>query len=223
MTPQPKKLQIDIVSDVMCPWCVIGYKQLAKALEDIGTPHEIRWHPFELNPQMPAEGQNMREHLAEKYGSTTEQSNANREAMTKAGAELGFEFRFTDDMRMHNTFNVHQLMHWADQQGRKHDLEMAFFTAHFTDGRNLSDKGVLADVAAEIGLDRDEALAVLADQRFAEDVRKAEQYWTGQGIRGVPAVIFNQRHLVSGAQGVETFTDVLNQLAAMPDEGSASL
>lgn len=222
MTPQPKKLQIDIVSDVMCPWCVIGYRQLAKALEDTGTPHVIHWHPFELNPQMPAEGQNMREHLAEKYGSTTEQSNANREAMTRAGAELGFEFRFTDDMRMHNTFNVHQLMHWADQQGRKHDLEMAFFTAHFTDGRNLSDKGVLADVAAEIGLDRNEALAVLADQRFAADVRKAEQFWTDQGIRGVPAVIFNQRHLVSGAQGVETFTDILKQLAVMPDEGSAS-
>lgn len=222
MTPQPKKLQIDIVSDVMCPWCVIGYTQLAKALEDTGTPHVIHWHPFELNPQMPAEGQNMREHLAEKYGSTTEQSNANREAMTRAGAELGFEFRFTDDMRMHNTFNVHQLMHWADQQGRKHDLEMAFFSAHFTDGRNLSDNAVLADVAAEIGLDRSEALAVLADQRFAADVRKAEQYWTGHGIRGVPAVIFNQRHLVSGAQGVETFTDILKQLAAMPDEGASS-
>ncbi len=222
MTPQPKKLQIDIVSDVMCPWCVIGYKQLAKALEHTGTPHEIHWHPFELNPQMPAEGQNMREHLAEKYGSTTEQSSANREAMTRAGAELGFEFRFTEDMRMHNTFNVHQLMHWADQQGRKHDLEMAFFTAHFTHGRNLSDNAVLADVAAEIGLDRNEAMAVLADQRFAADVRKAEQYWTGQGIRGVPAVIFNQRHLVSGAQGVETFTDVLKQLAAMPDDSSSS-
>lgn len=222
MTTEPKKLQIDIVSDVMCPFCVIGYTQLAKALEATGTPHEIRWHPFELNPQMPAEGQNMREHLAEKYGSTTEQSSANREAMTRAGAELGFEFRYTDDMRMHNTFNVHQLMHWADQQGRKHDLEMAFFAAHFTHGRDLSDNAVLADVAAEIGLDRDEALAVLADQRFAADVRKAEQFWTSQGIRGVPAVIFNQRHLVSGAQGVDTFTDILNQLAAMPDEGATS-
>ncbi|WP_222565296.1 DsbA family oxidoreductase [Novilysobacter antarcticus] len=222
MTPKPKKLQIDIVSDVMCPWCVIGYKQLARALEATATPHEIRWHPFELNPETPAEGQNMREHLAEKYGSTTEQSNANRSAITKAGAELGFEFQFTDDMRIHNTFNVHQLMHWADQHGRKHDLEMAFFTAHFTDGRNLSDNAVLADVAAEIGLDRDEALAVLADQRFAADVREAERFWTSQGIRGVPAVIFNQRHLVSGAQGVDTFVDILRQLAAMPDEGAPS-
>lgn len=157
MTHQANKLQIDIVSDVMCPWCVIGYRQLATALEATGTPHEIRWHPFELNPDMPREGQNMREHLAEKYGSTREQSEASRATLTQAGADLGFEFRYAEDMRMHNTFNVHQLLHWADQQGRRHDLKMAFFAAHFTDGRDLSDDAVLADVAAEIGLDRSEA------------------------------------------------------------------
>ena len=215
MTHQANKLQIDIVSDVMCPWCVIGYRQLATALEATGTPHEIRWHPFELNPDMPREGQDMREHLAEKYGSTREQSEASRATLTQAGADLGFEFRYAEDMRMHNTFNVHQLLHWADQQGRRHDLKMAFFAAHFTDGRDLSDDAVLADVAAEIGLDRSEALTVLADQRFATEVREAEQFWIKQGIQGVPAVIFNQQHLVSGAQGIDNFTSILNQLAAM--------
>ncbi len=215
MTHQANKLQIDIVSDVMCPWCVIGYRQLATALEATGTPHEIRWHPFELNPDMPREGQDMREHLAEKYGSTREQSEASRATLTQAGADLGFEFRYAEDMRMHNTFNVHQLLHWADQRGRRHDLKMAFFAAHFTDGRNLSDDAVLADVAAEIGLDRSEALTVLADQRFATEVREAEQFWIKQGIQGVPAVIFNQQHLVSGAQGIDNFTSILNQLAAM--------
>ncbi|MEO6170417.1 MAG: DsbA family oxidoreductase [Lysobacter sp.] len=215
MTHQANKLQIDIVSDVMCPWCVIGYRQLATALEATGTPHEIRWHPFELNPDMPREGQDMREHLAEKYGSTREQSEASRATLTQAGADLGFEFRYAEDMRMHNTFNVHQLLHWADQQNRRHDLKMAFFAAHFTDGRDLSDDAVLADVAAEIGLDRSEALTVLADQRFATEVREAEQFWIKQGIQGVPAVIFNQQHLVSGAQGIDNFTSILNQLAAM--------
>lgn len=215
MTHQANKLQIDIVSDVMCPWCVIGYRQLATALEATGTPHEIRWHPFELNPDMPREGQDMREHLAEKYGSTREQSEASRAILTQAGADLGFEFRYAEDMRMHNTFNVHQLLHWADQQNRRHDLKMAFFAAHFTDGRDLSDDAVLADVAAEIGLDRSEALTVLADQRFATEVREAEQFWIKQGIQGVPAVIFNQQHLVSGAQGIDNFTSILNQLAAM--------
>jgi predicted DsbA family dithiol-disulfide isomerase len=217
MTTPPQTLQIDIVSDVVCPWCIIGYRQLEQALAASGTAHEIHWHPFELNPDMPPEGQNLAEHLAEKYGASAEQSKQNRARISQVGAELGFEFSFSDDMRMHNTFNVHQLLHWAEQQGRMHDLKQALFAAHFTHRRNLSDDAVLADVAAEIGLDRVEALAVLADQRFAAVVREAEHYWQSQGISGVPAIIFNQRHLVSGAQGVENFTRVLAQLATMKD------
>ena len=213
MTNPSQPLRIDIVSDVVCPWCIIGYRQLAKALEATGTAHEIHWHPFELNPGMPPEGQNLREHVAEKYGTTAAQSEESRVRMTEIGADLGFAFRFTDDMRMHNTFNVHQLLHWADQHGRMHDLKQALFAAHFTDHRNLSDDTVLADVAAEGGLERAEALAVLADQRFATDVRNAENAWLSQGIRGVPAMIFNRRHLVTGAQGVENYTRILEQLA----------
>lgn len=213
MTTSTPKLQIDIVSDVVCPWCITGYKQLTHALEATGTPHEIHWHPFELNPTMPPEGQNLREHVAEKYGSTEAQSEESRARMTAIGAELGIDFQFTDDMRMHNTFNVHQLLHWADPQGRKNDLKQALFVAHFTHRRDLSNHTVLADIASEIGLNRTEALAVLNDQRFATDVREAENHWINQGIRGVPAVIFNRRHWVSGAQGVENFTSILNQLA----------
>lgn len=213
MTTTPTKLRIDIVSDVVCPWCIIGYRQLERALAETVTPYEIHWHPFELNPDMPAEGQNLREHLAEKYGSTKEQSDANRKHITAIGAELGFEFYFTDDMRMHNTFNVHQLLHWAEQQGRKQDLKQAFFSAYFTHRRNLSDDEVLADIAAEMGLARDEALAVLQDQRFANDVRAAEKFWIDAGIRGVPAIVFNRRHLVTGAQGTENYQQILQQLA----------
>ena len=215
--PSTPTLQIDIVSDVMCPWCVIGYKQLASALEAVGTPHNIRWHPFELNPNMPPEGQNITEHIAEKYGATPEQSRASRVQMTQAGADVGFEFAYTEDMRMHNTFNTHQLLHWAAQQGRMHDLKMALFTAHFTHGRYLSDNAVLADIAASIGLDQAQAAAVLADQRCAGEVRAAQQFWVQQGIQSVPAVVFNQRHLVSGAQGVDNFTHILHQLNSMPE------
>ena len=216
-TLNSKKLHIDIVSDVVCPWCIVGYRQLEKALQASGTDYELHWQPFELNPDMPPEGQNLREHLAEKYGATKEQSQENRLRITQAGAELGFEFSFADDMRMHNTFNVHQLLHWADHQGRMHDLKQALFVAHFTHRRNLSDNNVLADVAAETGLNRDEALAVVADQRFANEVRATEQSWISQGISGVPAVIFNRRHLVTGAQGVENYTRILEQLAAAGD------
>lgn len=209
-------LRIDIVSDVMCPWCIIGYRQLVQALEATGTPHDIHWHPFELNPDMPPEGQNTREHIIEKYGTTPEQSAESRAQMAALGADLGFDFKFTADMRMHNTFNTHQLLHWADTMGRKHDLKMALFTAHFTDGRDLSDVAVLADVAGEIGLDRVAALAVLEDQRFAAEVRQAQNFWIQQGIRGVPAVVFDRQHLVTGAQGMENYTNILNQLTKEP-------
>lgn len=215
-TRRPGPLKIDIVSDVMCPWCIIGFRQLEQALDTTGVDYELEWHPFELNTEMPPDGQNMHEHVAEKYGSTAEESEQSRRQMTELGAAVGFEFDFTDDMRMHNTFNVHQLLHWSGEQGRKHDLKMALFTAHFTDGRNLSDLHVLADIAGEVGLDRDEALAVLADQRFAAAVREAQQFWIGQGIRGVPAMVFDRKHLVSGAQGVDSYTNILTQLAGQP-------
>ena len=215
MTDPKPPLRIDIISDVMCPWCIIGYRQLAIALEDSKVVHEIHWHPFELNPNMPAEGQDIGEHLAEKYGTTPEQSAANRANMTARGQELGFEFNFVDGFRMHNTFNTHQLLHWSNEHGRKNDLKQALFTAHFTNGRNLSDDAVLVDIAVEIGLDRDEATAVLADQRFAAEVRQEQQFWTQQGISGVPAVVFDHQHLVTGAQGVENYQSILNQLHEM--------
>ena len=208
-------LRIDIVSDIVCPWCVVGYRQLAEALKQTHTAHEIHWHPFELNPDMPEEGQNLREHIMEKYGSSQQESDASRVRITEAGAEVGFEFNFTDDTRMHNTFKAHQLLHWAADYGLKHELKQALFAAHFTDNRNISDEEVLADIAEDVGLDREQALAVLADRRYAEVVRTAEQQMQQQDIQSVPAVIFNQRHLVSGAQGVENFKSILNQLAAM--------
>ena len=208
-------LRIDIVSDIVCPWCVVGYRQLAEALKQTHTAHEIHWHPFELNPDMPEEGQNLREHIMEKYGSSQQESDASRIRITEAGAEVGFEFNFIDDTRMHNTFKAHQLLHWAADYGLKHELKQALFAAHFTDNRNISDEEVLADIAEDVGLDREQALAVLADRRYAEVVRTAEQQMQQQDIQSVPAVIFNQRHLVSGAQGVENFKSILNQLAAM--------
>ena len=215
MTEPTSALRIDIVSDVMCPWCVIGYRQLAAALDAKDIEHEIHWHPFELNPNMPANGQDMRAHLIEKYGITPAQSDTNRANMAALGQELGFQFNFADGFRMHNTFNAHQLLHWADEKGRKHDLKQALFEAHFTHGRNLSDRAVLVDIAAEIGLDRDEASAVLDDQRFAAQVRQEQQFWTKQGISGVPAVVFDRKHLVTGAQGVENYKSMLDQLQQM--------
>lgn len=208
-----KPLRIDIISDVMCPWCIVGYRQLSAALEATGTAHEIHWHPFELNPDMPQEGQNLREHIMQKYGSSLEESEQSRQHLKTLGSDLGFDFQFSDGSRMHNTFNTHQLLHWANTQKRMDDLKQALFIAHFTNALDLSDNAVLADIAGEIGLDRTEALAVLDDQRYASQIRQEENFWTKQGIRGVPAVVFDRQHLVTGAQGVDTFTSILTQLS----------
>jgi len=206
-------IRIDIASDVVCPWCIIGYKQLERALSETGLRADVHWHPFELNPQMPEQGEDLQQHVAAKYGATPEDSRKARARLTALGAELGFTFDYAGDMKMVNTFRAHQLLHWAGIQGREHDLKMALFAAFFTNRENVNDLEVLADSAASIGLDRDEALAVLRDARFAKEVRRAEQFWTSKGIQGVPAIIFNQKYLVTGAQGTENFVSILRQLA----------
>ncbi len=205
-------LQIDIVSDVVCPWCIVGFKQLETAIRQTGVSATVNWHPFELNPGMADEGENLREHIMKKYGSTAEQSQAARARLTELGAGLGFEFRFADDTRMVNTFKAHQLIHWAGPEGKEHALKMALFEAYFRDGKDVNDNAVLADIAQGVGLDRTEALAVLEDGRFADVVRQEERFWTESGIHGVPAVIFDRQHLVTGAQGVENYAAILRQL-----------
>ncbi len=206
-------IRIDIVSDVVCPWCIIGYKQLERALQETKTAADIHWHPFELNPRMAQEGENLREHLAAKYGTTPEGSRRARARLTELGTELGFVFDYTDDMRMVNTFRAHQLLKWAEEHGRGHDLQMALFAAFFAERLDLNDPAVLARVAARIGLDGDEALAILTDGRYAEDVRQDEQFWISRGIEGVPAMIFDEKYLVVGAQGVDNYRSILEKIA----------
>ena len=217
MTEQTQKLRIDFISDVVCPWCIIGYRQLEQSLQNTGTDYEIHWQPFELNPQMPAEGQNLGEHIAEKYGATPEQSRQNRARLSDMGSELGFQFAFSDQSRMVNTFDAHRLIHWAETLGLGNDLKQALFAAYFTDQRDVSDAAVLIDIAENVGLDAVEAKAVLEEQRYAADVRQQENRWMQNNISGVPAVIFNNKHLITGAQGVENYTNVLTQLAEMRD------
>lgn len=144
-------LQIDIVSDVMCPWCVIGYLQLNRTLKAADQAVRLRWHPFELNPDMPPEGQNLREHIMRKYGSTEVQSRQMRDRLTAMGADLGFAFSFGAESRIVNTFPAHQLLDWAETQGRQHPLKLALFVAYFTHGRDVSDPEVLADTAGTPG------------------------------------------------------------------------
>jgi len=212
-SPAPFEPEVDIVSDVVCPWCIIGYLQLQKACAITGFRTKVRWHPFELNPKMPDEGQDMRAHLAEKYGTTTAQSRETRQQLAALGADLGFAFNLADDSRMVNTFRAHQMIEWADEQGRQNVMKQALFAAHFSQGRDVSSVETLADIAAEQGFDRGQALAVLGDARFAATVRAMQNFWIDRGIRGVPGMVFQKKHLLTGAQGVDTYVAMLNRLA----------
>jgi predicted DsbA family dithiol-disulfide isomerase len=209
-------LKIDFVSDVSCPWCVIGLKSLEQALGQLGSEvsADIHFQPFELNPQMAPEGEDIVEHIAKKYGSTPEQMAASREGIRARGAELGFTFNMEKRGRIYNTFDAHRLLHWAEQEGRQIELKRALFEAYFTDGRNPSDHEVLIDVATRVGLDAQQARDILASDRYAADVRQREQLFGQLGIRAVPSVIVNDKYLIQGGQPVEVFEQALRKIAA---------
>lgn len=209
-------MKIDFVSDVSCPWCAIGLNALEEAIERIGpsVPVEIHFQPFELNPDMPAGGQDITEHLVQKYGITAQQADSNRQAIRQRGQQVHFDFNMAARGRIYNTFDAHRLLHWAWLQGRQRALKHALFTAYFTNGLDPSDHEVLVQLAGQTGLDAAEARRVLDDGRFAQDVREHEQFYAQQGIRSVPSVIINDRHLIQGGQPVELFEQALRQIAA---------
>ncbi|WP_319533083.1 DsbA family oxidoreductase [uncultured Cohaesibacter sp.] len=204
-------LRIDIVSDVVCPWCAIGYNQLRVALEQSGTDAEVHWHPFQLNPDMGPEGQNLREHLSEKYGISTEDSAVNRERIRTLAAEVGFAINFTEEMRTYNTMAAHQLIHFAGFHGLEHQTKQALLKAYFTDGRDVSDMDVLMDIAETVGLDTAAAREAIESGQYLELVQQHMLFWTKQGISGVPAIILDQKYLINGAAGVDNFKRAIEQ------------
>ena len=210
------QLRIDFVSDISCPWCVIGLKSLEQALANIGdvASADLHFHPFELNPQMAPEGEDIGEHLARKYGASEEQGARTREMIRERGAELGFDFAMDKRSRIYNTFDAHRLLHWAELQGRQRELKMALFEAYFTNGENPGAHEVLTRLAQEVGLDATEAAEVLATGAYEEEVREQEAFFQRQGITAVPAIIINQRHVISGGQPADVFEKALRQIAA---------
>lgn len=213
-----RQMQIDFVSDVSCPWCVIGLRGLEQALAEVGdvVDAEIRFQPFELNPQMPAEGQEIGEHIRQKYGSTPEQSAANRTMIRNRAAALGFTMAMAEGSRIYNTFDAHRLLHWAglESAAAQRALKHALFEAYFTEGRNPGDVEVLVEAAGKAGLDREAARAVIDSGRYADAVRDEERHWQAQGISAVPAVIIDGKYLISGGQPPEAFARALRSIAA---------
>jgi predicted DsbA family dithiol-disulfide isomerase len=209
-------LKIDFVSDVVCPWCAIGLKSLEQALDRLGDSVAVEMHfqPFELNPQMAPEGEDVVEHIARKYGSTPEQIAKNGEAIRQRGAAVGFTFNLDKRNRVVNTFDAHRLLHWAALEGRQAELKQALLTAYFTDGRDVSSHDVLVEVAGKVGLNPVTAREVLEQDRYALDVRAQEQFYQSQGIQAVPSVIVNDRYLIQGGQPPEAFEETLRRIAS---------
>jgi predicted DsbA family dithiol-disulfide isomerase len=220
---EPRTLRIDIWSDVMCPWCLVGWGNLQQGLAALEGEIEadIRWHAFELNPDMPPEGEETTAHVARKYGSTLEQSRAAqgrmREAAQAAGVSLDYAGADPEPARMMwNTFAAHKLLTWAGETfgpARQTELKLALFKAHFNERRRIGDEAVLLDVAEGVGFEREAAVAALASEELAHKVRAEERAAWDMNITGVPAMIVENRYLIPGAQPPEAYVNALRRVA----------
>ena len=215
MKTQEKTLNIDIVSDVSCPWCIIGFKALQIALDRISeqVSATITWHAFELNPNMPPQGQEINEHLAHKYGIDEQQLTQNREAIHQRGLSVGYEFGNRGGGRIYNTFDAHRLLYWSKQSDKQTALKLALFDLYFKQSGDPSDHEQLLECVAKVGLNTDEARDILNATTFAAQVREEQQHYHAMGISSVPAVIVNNKHLISGGQPVEVFEKALLQIS----------
>ncbi len=211
-------LKIDVVSDISCPWCAIGLSALEQALAKLPgeVTAELHFQPFELNPKMPPGGQDIGEHLAQKYGSTAEQQAQIRDTIRQRGADVGFAFNAGGRGRIYNTFDAHRLLHWAAQEDlvKQAALKKALLVACHGQSQSMESPEVLLGAVQDAGLDVERAGAILSSDEFADEVREREAFYTGQGIHSVPAVIINDRHLISGGQPVAVFEQALRQIAA---------
>ena len=219
-----KPIEIDIVSDVVCPWCAVGYAHLNKALDDLQAENiqaNIHWRAFELNPYMGSDGQEINEHLMEKYGSTAEQLAANKQRLVEIGQHAGLNFKFDERSRIYNTFDCHKLLHWvgelqaesSDHKDLQTALKQALFTAYFTEGQDVSDRTVLLNVIKTLGLNVEEAERILDSEQVEQAVRSEQKQYQEMGISAVPTFIINQQYLISGGQPVDVFKQALTEIA----------
>jgi predicted DsbA family dithiol-disulfide isomerase len=216
LSSPPAAMTIAVVSDVVCPWCVIGLGALDQALDRLHgrVAATVSLHPFELNPDMARAGENVAEHIARKYGRPPGEGSAIRDEIKRRAADVGFAMNTSSDSRIWNTFDCHRLLHWAGIKGRQRALKQALFTAHFSEGRDMGDHGVLAECAFAAGLDAVAAAEVLASGAYAAEVRAEEAYWRREGINAVPTFIINGKYAISGGQSADVFERALGRIAA---------
>jgi predicted DsbA family dithiol-disulfide isomerase len=207
-------IKLDFISDIVCPWCIIGYKRLEKAISELGIQDRIdlEWQPFELNPGMPTEGENVQEHIIRKYGSTPQESKRSEENIAELGAELDFRFDFFDAMKIVNTRDAHILLDYAKDYGKQTELKMRLFNAFFNQRKDISDRQILIQELQQAGLNSDEALLRLENDEAREGVKTTETFWHSLGVSSVPTMVFNRSSALTGAQPVEVYKQVLTEL-----------
>ncbi|XPV77566.1 MAG: DsbA family oxidoreductase [Desulfovibrio sp.] len=207
-------IKLTIISDVVCPWCVIGYKRVQQAIDELGIAElvSIEWEPYELNEYMPEKGEDAREHIAKKYGMTHEDVLSSNESMTKLGAEFGFTFDYSEGLRVRNTFKAHILLEYAKKLGKQTELKLQLFEAFFTHQKDVSDEQVLRDILVKSGLDADTALASINDPLLAKVVKERELFWRNNGVNSVPTMVYNDQSATKGAQSVESYKQILKAL-----------
>lgn len=211
-----KKVRIDLVSDIACPWCAIGFARLQQALNELSTEVdvELHWRAFELNPDPALVPEPILPALCKKYGVAEAQMRASQQQLRQLADGLGLDFRALDNRLTCNTFDAHRLLHWAALQNAQTALKLALFQAYFGDGLQISEHAVLLACVEQAGLDPLAAAAVLNSQQFAGEVRHEQQQYQQAGIRSVPAFIINQQYLVSGAQESAVLASTLRQVGA---------
>ena len=216
-------VRIDFVSDIACPWCAIGYTTLETALSTIDTPVEVHLQPFELNPDMPAGGQDAMQYLAAMFSITPEEVKIKQQRIYDHAAQVGFRFHPEGRKHVYNTFDCHRLIHWATQQqglDAAWALKRALLEAYFTTAADMDDAQTLLDAVKQAGLDDMRAAKVLADGEFDHDVRAAQTRFKMLGIQGVPAFILNDKFLVEGAQPVENLVAAIEAAAKRASEAT---
>lgn len=214
-------IDIDIISDVVCPWCYLGQKRLALALESVSgeISANITWKPYQLEPNSPPEGFDAMDYLVRKIGGE-ERVRQSHQMLTQLGAEIGLPFAFEKTKTFPNTLDAHRLLLWAGQidAGTQDKVAHALFTANFVEGRNLGDPEVLTEIAAACGMHAPTVRERLATDAERDTVRNEIANAQRMGVSGVPFFVIDGKYAISGAQGVEVFANALRQIAGMKEQ-----
>ena len=205
-------LKIDIVSDIVCPWCVIGFRNLKKAMEELKTElsFEICWKPYELHPEIPQEGYDKKLYMQQKFGSSNGRSPYNE--IIKIGESIGFEFNFSKTERIPNTFMAHRLLWKAEQYNLQTELSETLFKAYFTDGLNIGSKDILSDLSESIGMNKEEIMNFLESEEGGQETADLEMDFIEKSIGAVPTYFINDKYIIQGGQEPETFVSFLRKI-----------